>query len=120
MTVSPVSRTRQASSQGGGGCTPATGPKGPHFCNQHPTFRVQSVKVKDGYTDDMFSQWDSNKEEINLFIEHANSSYPTIKFMAEISQNKTTLISSTLPITCIKGNDSETIYSWHSYTLQAN
>ena len=67
-------------------------PKGPHFGTQSPTFRVQSVKVKDGYIDDMFSLWDSNKLEINLFIEHANSSHPTFIFTAEISVNKTTFL----------------------------
>ena len=56
---------------------PSTGPKGPHVGTQGPTFRVQSVKVKDGYIDNIFSLWNSNKQKINLFIEHANSSHLT-------------------------------------------
>ena len=35
--------------------------------------------------DDIFSLWDSDKKEINLFIEQANNFHPTIKFRAEIS-----------------------------------
>ena len=45
---------------------PPTGPKSPHFGTQSPTFRVQSVKVKDGYIEDTFSLWDHNKQEVNL------------------------------------------------------
>ena len=73
---------------------PPTGPKGPHFGTQGPTFRVQ-IEVKDGDIDDMFSPWNSNKQEINLFIEHPNSSHPTVKFMAEISENETTFLNTT-------------------------
>ena len=36
------------------------------------------------YIDDVFSLWNRNKEEINSFIELANSYHPTIKFTAEI------------------------------------
>ena len=68
---------------------PPTGPKGPHFGTQGPTFRVQSVKVKDDYVGDMFSLWESHKQEINLFIEQAISFHLAIKFMAEISENET-------------------------------
>ena len=45
--------------------------------------------MKDVYNVDMFSIWDPNKEEINLFIEQANSFHPTVIFMAEISENET-------------------------------
>ena len=71
---------------------PPTGIKGPHFGTRGPTFRVQSVKVKDAYIDDMFSLWDSNKQEINLFFVLPNSFHPTIRFTAEISENETTFL----------------------------
>ena len=41
------------------------------------------------FIDDIFSLWDSDKKEINLFIEQANNFHPTIKFLAEISENET-------------------------------
>ena len=40
------------------------------------------------YIDDVFSLWNINKEEINSFIELANSYHPTIKFTAEISDQE--------------------------------
>ena len=42
------------------------------------------------YIDEIFSVWDSTKQEIYLFIEQANNFHPTIKFTAEISEIKTT------------------------------
>ena len=37
--------------------------------------------------DDVFSLWDTNKDEIHNFIEQANSYHPTIKqFTAEVSK----------------------------------
>ena len=36
----------------------------------------------------MFSLWDTNREEINNFIEHANNYHPTIKFTADISDKE--------------------------------
>ena len=36
--------------------------------------------------------WDTNKEEIEHFIEQANSYHPTIKFTAEVSQLETTFL----------------------------
>ena len=36
------------------------------------------------YIDDVFSLWDVNRKDIDLFIEQANKFYPTIKFTAEI------------------------------------
>ena len=38
----------------------------------------------------MFSLWDTDKEEINMynFIEHANNYHPTIKFTADISDKE--------------------------------
>ena len=42
------------------------------------------------YIDDVFSIWDTTKEEIDLFILEANRYHPTIKFTAEISQREIT------------------------------
>ena len=36
------------------------------------------------FIDDIFSLWDSDKKEINLFIEQANNFHPTIKFTVNI------------------------------------
>ena len=44
------------------------------------------------YIDDVFSLWNINKEEINSFIELANSYHPTIKFTAEISDTEITFL----------------------------
>ena len=44
------------------------------------------------YIDDVFSLWNINKEEINSFIELANSYHPTIKFTAEISDKEITFL----------------------------
>ena len=35
------------------------------------------------YKDDVFSLWDTDREEIDKFIEHANRHHATIKFTAE-------------------------------------
>ena len=40
------------------------------------------------YVDDIFSLWDSNIQEVNQFIDQADRLYPTIKFTAEVSENK--------------------------------
>ena len=40
--------------------------------------------------------WDTNKEEIEHFIEQANSYHPTIKFTAEVSQLETTFLDTTV------------------------
>ena len=40
--------------------------------------------------------WDTNKEEIEHFIEQANSYHPTIKFTAEVLQLETTLLDTTV------------------------
>ena len=40
----------------------------------------------------IFSLWDSDKKEINLFIEPANNFHPTIKFTAEISDYETNFL----------------------------
>ena len=80
-----------------------TGPKGPHFGSQGPTFRVLSFTVNDTYIDHILSLWDSKKQEINLFVEQANSFHPKIKFTAEISENETELHFSSLPF--VMGKD---------------
>ena len=43
-------------------------------------------------TDDVFSIWDVNKKDIDLFIEQANTFDPTIKFTAEISEKEITFL----------------------------
>ena len=48
------------------------------------------------FTDDVFCLWDTNKEEIEHFIEQANSYHPTIKFTVEVSQLKTTFLDTTV------------------------
>ena len=40
--------------------------------------------------------WDTNKEEIEHFIEQANLYHPTIKFTAEVSQSETTFLDTTV------------------------
>ena len=44
------------------------------------------------YINDVFSLWDTNREEIDKFIEHANRHHATIKFTAEISDKETTFL----------------------------
>ena len=48
------------------------------------------------FIDDIFCLWDTNKEDIDQFIEHANSCHPTIKFTAEVSQTETTFLDTTV------------------------
>ena len=43
-------------------------------------------------TDDVFSLWDVNKKDIDLFIEEASTFHPTIKFTAEISEKEITFL----------------------------
>ena len=42
------------------------------------------------YIDDVFSLWDCNRKDAELFIKEANNFHPTIKFTAEISENEIT------------------------------
>ena len=44
------------------------------------------------FIDDVFSLWDIDKQEIDLFLEQANSFHPTIKFTAEISDKEITFL----------------------------
>ena len=45
---------------------------------------------------DVFCLWDTNKEEIEHFIEQANLYHPTIKFAAEVSELETTFLDTTV------------------------
>ena len=47
------------------------------------------------YIDDVFSLWDTNREEIDQFILEANRHHPTIKFTAKISEEKTDFLDTT-------------------------
>ena len=44
------------------------------------------------YIDDVFSLWDCDRDEVQRFIEEANTFHPTIKFTAEISENEITFL----------------------------
>ena len=44
------------------------------------------------FHNDVFSLWDTNKQEIELFIEQANKFHPTIKFTADISDKEITFL----------------------------
>ena len=44
------------------------------------------------YIGDIFSLWDSDKKEVDQFIEQANKFHPTIRFTVEISENKITFL----------------------------
>lgn len=48
------------------------------------------------YIDDVFSLWDTKREEIDQFIIEANTHHPTIKFTAEISEEKTNFLDTTI------------------------
>ena len=49
-------------------------------------------KVWKHYIDDVFSLWDGNRKDIDLFIEPANTFHPTTKFTAEISEKEITFL----------------------------
>ena len=48
------------------------------------------------YIDDVFSLWDTKRQEIDQFILEANRHHPTIKFTAEISEEKTNFLDTTI------------------------
>ena len=48
------------------------------------------------YIDDVYSLWDTNREQIDQFILEANRHHPTIKFTAEISEEKTNFLDTTI------------------------
>ena len=51
---------------------------------------------KGTYINDVFSLWDTEREEIDQFILEANRYYPTIKFTAEISDRETNFLDTTI------------------------
>ena len=48
------------------------------------------------YIDDVFSLWDCDRKNVERFIYQANKFHPTIKFTAEISENKITFLDTTV------------------------
>ena len=48
------------------------------------------------FINDIFCLWDTNKEDIELFIEQAKAYHPTIKFTAEVSEIETTFLDTTV------------------------
>ena len=48
------------------------------------------------FIDDVFWLWDTNKEEIEHFIEQTNLHHVTIKFTADVSQSETTFLDTTV------------------------
>ena len=48
------------------------------------------------YIDDVFSLWDCDRKNVEQFIFQANKFHPTIKFTADISENKTTFLDTTV------------------------
>ena len=44
------------------------------------------------YIDDIFSLWNIDRKDIDLFLEQANNYHPTIKFTAEISDTEITYL----------------------------
>ena len=44
------------------------------------------------YIDDIFSLWDSDKKDVDKFVEQANKFHPIIKFTAENSENAITFL----------------------------
>ena len=56
------------------------------------------------YIDDVYSLWNINKEEINSFIEQANSYHPTTKFTAEISDKEVTFLDTEIIVAIWRGN----------------
>ena len=56
--------------------------------NQSNTKRLKWKR----YIDDIFSLWDPNIQEIDLFITQANNFHTTIKFTAELSETEITFL----------------------------
>ena len=55
--------------------------------DQHPRFQTLWKR----FIDDIFL-WDIDKQEIDLFLEQANSFHPTLKLTAEISDKEITFL----------------------------
>jgi len=86
------------------------------------------------YIDDVFSLWNINKEEINTFIELANSYHTTMKFTAEISDTEITFLDTCVYIrakdlkrnpfsTCARTSNRQKLSNTHTSppaTLQAS
>ena len=53
---------------------------------------IKKPLVRKRYIDDVLSLLDASKEEVNTFIEQANSYHPTIKFTAELSDKEITFL----------------------------
>ena len=53
--------------------------------------RIKPIAWKH-YISDVFSPWDTKREDLDIFITQANPYYPTIKFTAEISGTKITFL----------------------------
>ena len=52
----------------------------------------RETKQKGRYNDDIFSLWDSDKRDLDDFIEQANKFHPIIKFTAKIIENEITFL----------------------------
>ena len=65
------------------------------------------------YIDDVFSLWDTTREEIDQFILEVNRHHQTIKFTAEISDKETHFLDTTI----FKGErfHQESIRSQHAF-----
>ena len=49
-------------------------------------------KIWKRYIDNVFSLWDINRQDIDLFIEQGNTLHPAIKFTADISEKEITFL----------------------------
>ena len=67
------------------------------MCNAYENFySVNKPLPWKRFIYEVFCLWDTNKEEIEHFIEQANSYHPTKKFTAEVSQLETTFLDTTV------------------------
>ena len=66
------------------------------FMTKFETTLIQQSETKPKewrqYIADIFSLWDSEKKDVDQFIEQANKFHLTIKFTAEISENEITFL----------------------------
>ena len=53
--------------------------------------RIKSIEWN-RYIDDVFSLWNQNKQDINLFTGQANQFHPSIKFTAKTSESEITFL----------------------------
>ena len=62
------------------------------FMAEIETKRIKQSRIKPKvwkrYLDENFSLWDVNRQDIDLFMEQANTFQPTMKFTAEISEEE--------------------------------